>query len=118
MIVKSHENGIELVTILCLSSEPLPTPTVNQSVVETIVNTVGSSGMSSALTRDDIEESVVRNKCDDLCAVYHLIAKNTADQEREIEKQARRKPQRGRRRADPKPLNSALFQMHFVFCYS
>ena len=41
---------------------------------------------ASALTRDDIEESVVRNKCDDLCAVYHLIAKNTADQEKEIEK--------------------------------
>ena len=59
-----------------LSSEPLPSPVINETVIDCIVGTVGAD----QLTREDVAESVQLNKCDDLCAVYHLIAQNKREQ--------------------------------------
>ena len=64
-----------------LSTEPPPSPVLNESIIDCIVNTVGAG-----LDRSSVAECVRLNKCDDLCAVYHLIARNRREMEREIEK--------------------------------
>jgi serine/threonine-protein kinase SIK3 len=51
-------------------------PPLIEATVEAIVQTV-------AVTRETVIDCVVQNKCDDLCAMYHMIELNKRDLERE-----------------------------------
>ena len=50
---------------------------VNESTVDSIVRTVG-------VPRESVIDSVRKNKCDDISALYHMIEYNLRDLEREM----------------------------------
>ena len=50
---------------------------VNETTVDSIVRTVG-------VTRESVIDSVRKNKCDDISALYHMIEYNLRDLEREM----------------------------------
>lgn len=51
-------------------------PTINEATVETIVRSVN-------IDRETVIDSVGQNKCDDICAMYHMVEFNIRDRERE-----------------------------------
>lgn len=49
---------------------------INEATVETIVRSVN-------IDRETVIEAVRQNKCDDICAMYHMVEYNIRDRERE-----------------------------------
>ena len=52
------------------------TPQVNEVTVEAIVKEV-------SVLRESVIASVHQNKCDELCAIYHMVELNLRERERE-----------------------------------
>ena len=52
------------------------TPIINEATIEAIVKEV-------SVLRESVIASVHQNKCDELCAIYHMIELNQRERERE-----------------------------------
>ena len=56
---------------------------VNEFVVDAIVKEVNSVASEVNVDRNTVIDSVRLNKCDDLCAIYHMVEQNNRNHERD-----------------------------------